>query len=322
LKKQIEEKERLKKLEKLKEKELAEKEEQRIKREREELAKSKDYQTQRTKQITEQKRNLFNPSEDNSLARHIISKNRELEAKDNVVSSFKQPQEIIDEYKKEVKTHIEEPINTYPEVNNVFTPPVELPYNNLMPVLPKANYMGDVINPLVGKKIEDYNELMNYKKQIDALLEERLRAKEEALKYREQLNKEREMRIQQMLMNCNPKNQTVVEPSLNISKIQVSEQSVIDPIAKKDSTMEKSLASDVKWVKVTQSIDPHKDFNELYKTWKCEDLVEKPRMVEIALQTINAPNTAVASATEDNERQSDKDSASKSLSIESRCLFR
>eukprot|EP01022_Parablepharisma_sp_SALTPOND_P023694 TRINITY_DN507_c0_g1_i1.p1 TRINITY_DN507_c0_g1~~TRINITY_DN507_c0_g1_i1.p1 ORF type:complete len:816 (+),score=143.20 TRINITY_DN507_c0_g1_i1:9286-11733(+) len=303
LKKQIEEKERMKMQQKLKEREEREKEELRIQREKEELlvkhASEKAKEVIKRKHIPEQEKKLFQTSEENSLAAPIVV------PEPNKLPSIHEPNtnfmhEPNMNYMQEPKV----PFMHKPKANFIPEPnvlPVQEPQEIITePMMRPSSQMSEAFAYKGNKALEEY------KKQIDALMAEKLLAKEEALLYREQLNREKELKIEEMMRNCrNPaaiEGQYQANPFIETTRnnlLTIKPESRIEDNTNNNynnSMLEKSLASEVKWVQVVED-------TELYKTWnplqfahvveaarnKYPPIKPEKKMVEVALQTVIEP---------------------------------
>lgn len=254
LNRQVEERQKRKMMEKQKEKEEADKEEQRIRKEQAEIeAKFSIDSTlggsSQNAKITKKqpiiKQNLFSPSVDNTFAQVVQGynttiKQAKIEIKGNAIAK---PQEINEISEKESK---------YPE----------------------QKYTEQ-------KKEENQTNLLEkYQKEIEALKNEKLQAKEEALLYKEQLLKARELQCQNMLamlpqlvqkktpqkVSKEPSNEESLECSSHRVPTSASNSSgnnVQVPV-KCEDLFEQSLFSNTKLVAISET---DRSMGELYKTW-------------------------------------------------------
>lgn len=285
LKKQIEEREKLRQLQKQKEREERDKEELRIIKEKEELLAKQNSEklaekNAKPRQLTEQEKKFFKPSEDNSLV--IAQKNPlEIEPKNKANLFSAQKSDPFINIIENPNKPLEIPEKEINEQNFI--------YQNMAP-----NNISEAQGAQNGQNIDEY------KKQIDLLKAEKLLAKEEALMYREKLTREKEMQMEEIMKGRWTTAQTI-EPTGNINNHMGIN---MDPFSDANRTtyapntyplpnafcpmrplyqdppmiplvnheiFEQSLASDIKWVQVNEPMQQNANVlpeqNDLYKTW-------------------------------------------------------
>ena len=303
LKNQIEEREKQKMLEKKRIREEAEKEERRIEKEKEELKRKyasekekdatqeqqtnpnfnketfKDSSQKQPRALTELEKKLYLPSAENSLAPTI----RDIPEQTNNNNNTTNNNTIT-------KEKLKDELLTVPSVHpQIFTEP------------PKME------NPTFTNNTHP-NMLAEFQKQVDFLKNEKQLAKEEALIYKEQLLRERENLVQEMMRKFSmpqimPDNFMIqtgfppmtstkneeAKPPKRFSLMQMKQGNMYELSDNCMDVCEKSLSSETKLVEI---IGNTKEYHELYKTWKPEEIIQRVmpmKATEIAVQTNSEP---------------------------------
>ncbi len=308
LKRQIEDRERQRAAEKQRMRDEADKEELRIQREKDsliakqnaEIAHERSEKSSRRK-APEQARRTFEPSADNSLVPATMATPRP-----------QPPAECAKTAIKEVPA-LPAMMATMPTIRPAEPVPafaIQTAAADMAPTTYQAANPGYFMQSPMMEPVPEPHMLGEYQRQIEALRAEKQLAREEALIYKEQLLRERENQMQDLMrrMQTNPPQ-------------EVQQMSAKVPMPNARDVFEQSLASDSKLV---QAVDPSmlaKAEEELYRTWnpeklmgvanrlnggvKMEAVMTQPREIrgiEIAMQTELSPAPPSTERTRKEER--------------------
>eukprot|EP00826_Nyctotherus_ovalis_P009677 TRINITY_DN12560_c0_g2_i1.p1 TRINITY_DN12560_c0_g2~~TRINITY_DN12560_c0_g2_i1.p1 ORF type:complete len:1100 (+),score=322.27 TRINITY_DN12560_c0_g2_i1:139-3438(+) len=352
LKRQIEEKERKKASEERRKKLEDEKDMERLKREQEEVKRKMKQEVEDTRVVgvsnpAEHKKKQFEPSADNPMSKASPFG----DFPEPKVQEAPKRRPIAEEVKAEMpvteknifsQEDIFQPQRNLPERSQLFRAieePSEQPRPEFVPQNPLANiypeqpafnppFSAEAEKPVfrldpeqsmskspIERREDKLNLLDQYQRQLEKEKAENLQAKEQALMYKEQLIRERELRVQQM-MDRMSQGLSVQQPSEIIQELPqnvfgerfepgTEELSLESGTHKQDDTaymtqlmkselkmqnppaanfdLEESLSSDTKLVKVAERPDALKD---LYQTWTTEKVQEaRNKYADASLQT-------------------------------------
>ncbi len=313
LKKQIEEKERNKQMEKQRQRDEDQKEEQRVRKEREALEATKSNPAAKpevedpravgcmSKPKWERDRKMFMASDENTMARPLPSQvpAAEVQRPAAVLAAVPVSESVYTVPSAPVSgPAVEEPqTNPFQNMNRMpqaaptdFAPPQT--QFAMAPSYAPPQQQQEAAQP------QERGLLEKYQKQLDELKSEKQLAREEALIYKEQLIRERERYVQEMMQKLQsnqlcqipastaPPEPPTAEPERHIAPERPAPAVVPEPAyygagnpnlefspGSEDAcgALEESLSSDSKLVEVTGT---SKRSNDLYRTWGRDKLAE------------------------------------------------